>query len=236
MATLRDQDSGTNDATGAVLTTAAAVATAVNDCMVMGFKREGAATTYTADFGAGNTASVGNAEVEHSNNDLGGISHYSLIASGTSITPGETLGASRLFRRLSAYSFQPASGKVFQLAQAVSAQGTSAAPNAGNLTVDGPGFAVLFVHLYGTRTPTVGAGWAIPSEFSSGAAQVSQYRLLTGAEGTIAASMTLSSSIEWVAQALWFREVDPGGAAGDLNTSMARIHAALGFNQYGLRR
>ncbi len=207
MATLNDTANGSNDASGTVLATDDALNVTAGDLIVLLAKCEGATTTVTGSDGQGNTYLTARAFLEHSNGDLSGAILYAIASSTGTITPTATYGAARPFRIVSAYSFSLGAGKTgWALGNTNAAQGTaSTALNAGAASATDTGVAVAAGHLYGSRVLTAGTGWTIPAEFSSSAAQVSEYRLITGA-GSITGDGTLSGVVDWVAQVAIFTE------------------------------
>lgn len=207
MAALRDTAKGSNDVTGTSLATADALNVVAGDLIVLCAKCEGATTTVEGLDGQSNSYVPGNAFFEHSNGDLSGATLFAIASATGTITPTAVYGGSRPFRIVSAYSISLGAGKTGWALDAVNAaQGTSSsAASAGAASATDSGVAVAAFHLYGSRVLTAGAGWSIPAEFSSSAAQVSEYRLPTGV-GSITGDGTLSSVVDWVAQLAIFRE------------------------------
>lgn len=214
MAALQDTAKGLDDTSGTALATTDALAVTAGGLIVLLPKCEGATTTVAGSDSQGNTYNVANAFLEHSNGDLSGAILWAIASATGTINPTATYGAARSFRIVSAYSFTLGAGKTGWALDAVNAaQGTSSsAASAGAASATDSGVAVAAFHLYGSRVLTAGAGWSIPAEFSSSAAQVSEYRLPTGA-GSITGDGTLSSVVDWVAQLAIFRETTGSASA-----------------------
>lgn len=215
MATLHDTANAIDDTSGTVLAVDDALAVTAGDLIVLAAKCEGASTTVAGSDAQGNSYSAANAFLEHSNGDLSGAVLWAVAGSTGTITPTATYGASRPWRIVSAYSFTLGAGKTgWALDNVNAAQGnSSAASSAGAASATDSGVAVSVFHLYGSRVLTAGAGWTIPAEFSSSAAQNSQYQLVAGA-GSITGAGTQSSVVDWVAQLAIFKETVSGGGGG----------------------
>lgn len=211
MASLHDTSLGTADASGTSLSCADTLAVTAGDLVVVGLKWEGLDTTVTIDTGASTPAfDVAVAkEIYSGNNDLnGGVWWWVATATGT-VTVRSTLGASRPFRKLKAYSFTPAGGASWSLGNTNRAQVDTTTPSAGAANATAAGVSVAFFQMYASRALTPGTGWSEVAEFNLTDAQVTQYRLPSGSE-SITGNGTLDNSTPTIAQIATFSEVASG--------------------------
>ena len=214
MTTLHDTALGSNDTSTTTLSTADALAVTAGDLVVVGVKYEGGIDSgATVDTGAATpTFSVGRANVAHTgNSDLsGGVWYWTATATGT-VNP-RFVSASRPYRIIKAYSFTPAGGTTLELGNTnVAHQTGTTSISAGGANSTAAGASAVFYQLYSSRNiVTPGAGWTEAAEFNAQSAQLSLYRLPTGA-GTITGDTAIDNGADVISQIVTFNEAAGGG-------------------------
>lgn len=247
MATINDTDLNANTALGTTLVSTNALARATGDLLIGGGQTEGG-TSFTLSFnnaaGSGAFTAAG-AKASHSNGDLCGQAFYTTAANATATKPEFAQSAQGTFRQMRVLSFTPAGGATWQLGSGAAApsptvgvNGTTAGNNgtALTLTPSGPGVIVVFFYLYGSRTitPTDGT-FVVPTEFNSSSALQVMYKLVSSGGSAVTCSAAITGgAVDWLAQAVFFAEVDPVAATDP--AARSSIVNPLGPLQCGLRR
>lgn len=204
---------GTNNNvnTGSGTTLSLTYSATAGSLIVIWNKHEGTPTTITNSDGT-NTFSAGT-KVNHSNNDLSSQWHYLLVGLSGSLTYTQTLAASRAFRTIILFEYSYTG--TASLDQQATAQGSSTAPNSGNLTTTGTD-QVSFGGYgeYSTATvtnPLINGAAADGSVLLGSGNFTAAWRKTFAATYTGAASCTLSGSADWICNQISFKAT-AGGA------------------------
>lgn len=197
-----------------------------HDALWMFVKHEGTNTSRTLSVvGATSSQTIqSGASVNHSNGDLNGQTFVIADAAADSaLTIRCTFGATRAFRRFGGIQYRPGASKVFTFTVTTNestAQGTSAAPDAGSLTTPGSAVLVAGFGEYDIGTWTAGTGWT--KTVDPGNAFMMEDRI-EPSSGTFDPACT-HSSMAWVALSGWLDEVDAGGGGGvTLNSRLSLL-------------
>lgn len=204
MATLHDNQKGSDTAAGTTLALSATLAVTQNDLVFIGYKHEGAADTPSISDGINSWTPVC-AYTRHTNNDLACIGWACIAATSTSINPTIT-SASRAFRHMLGWSYTPAAGKQIAFSAAASPfnAGNDALPLT-NAVAGAVGIAIGLFGMYGARDLTAGSGWAEAANHNLSNNITGEYKFPSGA-GSIVADGTFDSSVEYVAHLAFFTE------------------------------
>lgn len=227
MATFHDSALASNDAGGTTLSTADALTVTAGDLVWVHAKWEDDDTaTVTADTGAATPAfSVANAKSSPATGPSSATFYWIATSTGT-VNPRMVTSASVSFRQIRAISITPAGGTTLELGNVAVANATSNTPSSGAANATAAGVAFGAYALYGSRTITPNGSFIEPAEFNSSITAHGTYFLQSGS-GSLTASGTLSSSVEWIAQLAIFNEV---GGSGGTSRGTPFGHRGTAFN------
>lgn len=194
-----------------VTTSSASVNTIAGDLVFVFVKYEGLSTTRTITDSAGGNTWTSRGSIDHTNNDLHSEIFTSVLTNGATAHQFTcTLGAARTYFFVGAIIFRSTVGWAYF--DAISAQGTSAAPSAGSKTPTGAYVAVTGFGEYAAVTWTAGTNWTGTLTGTS-AISFMERRTNTISE-TITGNATSSSSMDWTANMAVFLESSGGGGGG----------------------
>lgn len=174
------------------------------------FKTEGTVGTPTCSDG---TSSLTVRSVNtHANNDLHGCFAYLLSANSGNRTYTFTPGGSPSFQRIIVMEFSLSAAATFDT-DIATADGTSTAPNSGNITTAGTDELVLGGYgEYSDSTLSARLINGSAADANVDASATSMWRRAVNATFTGAASATLSPSAAWICSAIAFQIGGGGGA------------------------
>lgn len=194
-----------NSGTSADSNTVQVANVVAGNLIVLWFKTEGTIGTPTVSDG---TSSLSVRPVNsHGNGDLHGFFAYLLSAnSGNPVTYTVTPGGSGSFKRIVAMQFSYTGGSISFDTDIATADGTSTAPNSGNITTTGTDELVLGG--YGEYSDSTVSSRLINGSAADGnvdSSQTSLWRRAVGATFTGAASCTIGPSAAWICSAIAFK-------------------------------